>query len=1120
MIKYIFTTIEIKVIKRIFIIFSLVFSYFAANSQQMTFTKLKSTETGVDFANQLNETEEASSLLYDNFYSGGGVAIGDVNNDGLPDVFFAGNQVNDKLYINQGDLKFKDATIQSGIIQSDKWSTGVVMADINADGWLDIYVCKSIYEEKDSLRANEFYLNNGNGTFTEMAEKWGIASTQRSQQATFLDYDKDGDLDLFLVNQPPNPGIFSPLKGYDWRSPKFSCQLFQNLGGEFIDVSIFAGVNSKGYGLSVSAADFNNDSWIDLYVSNDYNSPDFLYINQQNGTFKNTLNESMGHTSFFSMGTDAADINNDGWLDISVVDMVAEDNYRLKANMGGMEPESFWATVKEGGHFQYMFNSLQLNRGMDSDGLVHFTDIAQMAGVAYSDWSWTPLIADFDNDGDKDLYCTNGLVRDLRNTDAVDQLQNYYEAAILKYQNENPEITDVQMWDLIDYQVALDLFPSQPLANYFFENKGSELLKFENKADKIGVADKGFSTGAAYADLDLDGDLDLVVNNLNSEAWIYKNETKGNYLRIEPHQAGKKHIGIGSRIEVIQNGKKQVAEITSARGFYSSSENSVVHFGFPNAKNLESLTIKWSDGTITNRKDVKINQILKVDKSEEYSNSESPTNYTYKNESSTYLPQWKHVENKFDDYEREVLLPHKMSQIGPALAVADINSDGLEDLFFGGAKGFPSIMMLQGQDGKMSLSTNPIFINDKNYEDVDAAFFDADNDGDMDLYVVSGGNESTAYDSTFADRLYINDKGNWILSDALPAVFESGSVVRPFDYDKDGDMDLFIGGRQVPGAYPSPANSYLLKNMFKETKRLQFQDVTKTNAPAMNKLGMVTDAIWTDYDKDKDMDLVITGEWMPITVFENKKGQFTKTTPVKSSNGWWYSVEAIDLDNDGDQDYLLGNLGLNSKYKASAQEPFSVHYDDFDENGSFDIVLSYYNFGKKYPVRGRSCSSEQIPDIQDKFPTYDLFAQADVFEVYGEENLKQALNLDVYCFENSWIENTGKGSFKRHTLPRLAQVSSINDWLVINEDKQKTIISAGNLLNTEVETPRQDGNVGLILSADSKGKLTTVLPSESGLYLPKEVKQLKKIVIKGETKILVVRNNDLLELWGKNVDTK
>ena len=1115
MIKSTSTIIEIKVIKRVFIIFSLVFCYFPANSQQMTFTKLNIEQTGVDFSNQLIETEEEGSLLYDNFYSGGGVAVGDINNDGLPDIFFAGNQVNDKLYLNQGDLKFKDATTQSGIIQSDKWSTGVVMADVNGDGWLDIYVCKSIYEESDSLRANEFYLNNGNGTFTEVAQKWGIASTQRSQQATFLDYDKDGDLDLFLVNQPPNPGIFSPLKGYDWRSEQFSCQLFQNLGGEFIDVSIFAGVSAKGYGLSVSAADFNNDGWIDLYVSNDYNSPDFLYINQKDGRFKNTLNESMGHTSFFSMGTDAADINNDGWLDISVVDMVAEDNYRLKANMGGMDPESFWETVKEGGHFQYMFNSLQLNRGMDAGGLVHFSDIAQMAGVAYSDWSWTPLIADFDNDGDKDLFCTNGLVRDLRNTDAVDQLKNYYEAAVLKYQNENPDSTNVQMWDLIDYQVALDLFPSQPLANYYFENQGSEQLRFENKASEIGVADKGFSTGAAYADLDLDGDLDLIINNLNSEAWIYKNETTGNYLRIEPHHAGKKHVGIGSRIEVIQNGKKQFFETTTARGFYSSSESSIIHFGFPSAKNLESLTIKWSDGTVTNMKDVKINQTLKVNKSEDYSNTEGLKNYAYKNESSTYLPKWKHVENKFDDYEREILLPHKMSQIGPALAVADINSDGLEDLFFGGAKGFPSIMMMQSEGGKMSLSTNPIFINDKGYEDVDAAFFDADNDGDMDLYVVSGGNESTAYDSTFMDRLYINDNGSWTLSDALPVFFESGSVVRPFDYDKDGDMDLFIGGRQVPGAYPSPANSYLLKNMLKETKRLQFEDVTKTNAPEMSKLGMVTDAIWTDYDKDRDMDLVITGEWMPITIFENQKGQFTKQTPVAASNGWWYSVEAIDLDNDGDEDYLLGNLGLNSKYKASAQEPFSVHYDDFDENGSFDIVLSYYNFGKKYPVRGRSCSSQQIPDIQDKFPTYDLFAQADVFEVYGEENLKQALNLDAYCFENSWIENTGKGSFKKHALPRLAQVSSINDWLVINDNKQNTIISAGNLLNTEVETPRQDGNVGLIFSTDSKGNFKIITPSESGLYLPKEVKQLKKIIIKGETKILVVRNNDLLELWGK-----
>ncbi len=647
-----------------------------------------------------------------------------------------------------------------------------------------------------------------------------------------------------------------------------------------------------------------------------------------------------------------------------------------------------------------MFNTLQLNRGTDDNGTVHFSDIAQMAGVAYSDWSWTPLLADFDNDGDKDLYCTNGLVRDLRNTDALKNIEIYYKASVQKFQTENPDVKDVTLWDLIDHKVALEIYPSEPLSNYFFQNKGDlangdASLKFENTAKAVGLSHEGFSTGAAYADLDLDGDLDLVVNNLNAEAWIYRNETKGNFLMVQATD-GKSKTPYGTRITITQNGKTQHIELTSSRGFYSSSE-AIAHFGLASDANIQQLTVRWLDGAVVEIKDIKANQRLVIDKKAAKTEKEvvKKEKQLFKNYTDDYLPKWKHTENRFDDYIREVLLPHKMSQTGPALAIADVNADGQEDIFIGGAKGFPALLMMQGKDGKFAISSNATFINDKDYEDVGAVFFDADNDGDKDLYVVSGGNEAIAGDSSFQDRLYLNDAGEWKLSNALPSFLESGSVVRPFDYDKDGDLDLFIGGRQVPGLYPSPASSYLLKNMFAETQTVQFENVSADVAPEMAKLGMVTDAVWTDYDHDDDMDLLLTGEWMPITCFENQDGHFKKIEhpSFKNTTGWWYSIEAADIDNDGDDDYLVGNLGLNYKYKASINEPFEVFYEDFDKNGKKDIVLSYYNFGDRYPLRGRSCSSEQIPDLKKEFPTYDIFASSSLEKVYGEDELEKSLAL-------------------------------------------------------------------------------------------------------------------------------
>lgn len=1072
------------------------------------FTTLTTEKTGVTFKNQLTETQEHSALIFDNFYGGGGVAIGDINNDDLPDIYFAGNQVGDELYVNKGKLRFQNATEKAGILNRNTWTTGVVMADVNGDGWLDIYVCKAVYEESETQRENEFYLNNGDGTFQEVAAKWGINSNQRSQQASFLDYDRDGDLDLFLVNQPPNPGILSGLKGKDWRSTQFSSQLFENQGDTFIEATEKAGVQTDGFGLSVSVADYNNDYYPDIYMSCDYNSPDRLFINQKDGTFKNTLPESMAHTSFFAMGTDAADFNNDGLIDLAVLDMVAEDNYRLKANMGGMEPEAFWQTVEEGGHYQYMFNTLQLNRGVNGDGTTIFSDIAQMAGTAYSDWSWSPLIADFDNDGYKDLFCTNGLVRDLRNTDANTDIRTYINAAIQKFQIQNPTIRDANIWDIVDWKVVLDMYPSQKLPNYMFKNKGN--LSFDKVAEEWGLAQPSFSTGAAYGDLDKDGDLDLVVNNLNDKPFIYQNNSKQNYLRIVLKNGEKQGIH-GVRVSIRVGEETQFVELTDARGFYSSSEP-VVHFGIGAAEKVDVVNVYYQKAKVMTKANVKANKVMEFDiaKAAGFKGILPRGDYFFKTEKTKLTYQ----ENDFNDFDREVLLPHRMSQMGPALAIADVNGDGREDVYLGGAKDQVAQLFLQQENGQLKAENVLAFTIDQDREDVDALFFDADGDGDQDLYVVSGSNEEETGSYLYQDRFYENKNGNLSSSpDALPDFFESGGVVTAADYDGDGDQDLFVGGRQMPGQYPSPANSFLLKNEWKEQGEIKFSIAQSAD---FQSLGMVTSAVWVDIDNDKDQDLIIAGEWMPITTFRNEGGTLKKeiTNGLTNSNGWWNTLTTADLDGDGDQDIIAGNLGKNYKFKASKEEPFSVYYEDFDENGSMDIVLSYYNFGKEYPVRGRSCSSQQVPTLAEEFPTYDQFASSDIFQVYGEENLEKSLHLEAYQMASVWLENEGIKGFTVHELPIEAQLSSTNAILAedFNEDGHVDLLLGGNLYGSEVETPRADASIGCLLIGDGMGNFTAIPALKSGLYLEGEVRH----VVPFEKNILVGANQvDKLQLLRK-----
>lgn len=1093
----------------------LIFCFFClgsyAQKEAPLFELLSARKTGVDFNNEVVDEKDHNILIYSNYYGGGGVGVGDFNRDGLPDLFFAGNLVPDRLYLNRGDLRFEDVSEAAGLIDNGGWSSGVVVADVNRDGWPDVYLTRELYDDQPELRRNVLYINQQDGTFINKAAEYGVDDDGRTRHATFLDYDRDGDLDLFLLTQPPNPGNYSELYGTDLKKPEYAMKLLAQEDGRFTNVSAKASLKVTGFPNSVTASDLNNDGWTDLYVANDYEAPDMLFINQQDGTFREVIQSATRHTSFYSMGVDAADINRDGWLDLMVLDMVAEDNFRLKANMSGMNPDAFWKVVADGGHFQYMFNNLHLNQGLDHDGRLILSDIAQMAGVPSTDWSWSNLFADLDNDGWQDLHVTNGLMRDIRNTDAARAFPEYVQRTVNDFIAKNPSAGEVSIWDILDLDEALKLVPSERLSNYVFHNNGD--LTFTKKMKDWGMDQKTFSNGSAYADLDRDGDLELIVSNINERAFIYKNHAveqgKGHYLRVDLQDSKNSRTLLGSRVRIEYGDEMQWQELTNVRGMYSTSEQ-VVHFGLGETTGVDRLIVTWPDGSQTILQDLPVDQQLTLDF------GQTPRKPVVKAQAKSsrriFEPlsgklDFVHRENNFDDYAKQVLLPHKMSQFGPALTSGDVNADGRVDLFLGGAIGQPGQIYLQDASGNFVPHQVPVLSEDELSEDMDAAFFDADGDGDLDLYVVSGGNGFRQQYKLYQDRLYLNDgQGGFSKAEnALPRFRDSGGCVRPFDFDADGDLDLFVGGRHVPWDYPSPAVSRLLRN-----DGGVFSDITQSHAKDLVYLGLVTDAVWTDYDTDGQSELLVVGEWMPLTVFEMQKGKLKKTKhALPNTEGWWYSIAAADMDADGDEDLILGNLGLNYKYKASPKEPFEVHYTDFDENGSKDIVLSYYNFGEQYPLRGRSCSSEQVPEIKKKFKSYNLFADATLDEVYGERDLEEALNYKAYGFASLYVENQGDGRLAASPLPAAAQVSSVNDQVVtdVDGDGYLDLVLAGNLFTSEIETSRNDAGVGMWLRGDGQGAFTAVPAHRSGLYLPADVKQLE-LVESGGMLLLLAAVND------------
>ena len=1061
------------------------------------FRKLSSATTGVDFENSLVENDTLNYFTYPYLYMGGGVSTGDINNDGLVDLFFTGNMVKNKLYLNKGNLNFSDITQASGLEGDTRWYTGTTMADVNGDGLLDIYCSVA---GQSGNKKNQLFINKGDNTFKEMAAEFGLNDAGNSVDATFFDFDNDGDLDVYVANYPITPFEYNSFN-YKMRMDRVTDvetdNLYRNDNGHFTKITETSGVKLYSLSLSVTASDINQDGWIDLYVSNDFGTPDCLYINQKDGTFKDEIKNATAHTSFYGMGVDIADFNNDGLLDIVQMDMDAASNRRSKANMASMNPELFANIERVGFQYQYMQNTLQLNTGYMENGVPKLKDISRLAGISSTDWSWAPLMADFDNDGFKDLFVSNGTRREINNKDYFNSLEGE------KKHKDSLLVKSLRI-------------PSEPIDNYVFKNNGD--LTFSKNNQNWGIADKGFSNGAAYADLDNDGDLELITNNIDSKVSLFENRSSeiNNHITVTFKGPSLNTHGLGAKVHVYHNDRHQFQELSLSRGFQSSVAPKL-HFGLGKAALVDSLVVVWP-----NQKSQKLtglpsneNVVLNIDEATAAYTQMAVSNRLFESEGDT-LALYKHKENIYDDFKKEILLPHKTSQFGPGLAVGDLNGDRLDDFYVGAASKYPGGLFFQKPDGSFEQQKATILLEDRMHEDIGALIFDANNDGKNDLYIVSGGNEFEPNSMMLQDRLYINQGGGNFIKDyaALPRLFESGSRVYAYDFDKDGDQDLFVGGRLIPGNYPYPASSYILENV-STTGTVKFIDATPKMAPNFNGLGLVTSAQWMDYDQDGWQDLAITGEWMNIRIFKNKAGvkfeEVTENLGLSDTMGWWFSLKAEDIDNDGDVDLIAGNLGENYKYKASENATFDVFLNDFDGNRTNDIVLSYYNDGEQYPVRGRECSSQQMPSIKKKFKNYESYSTATLVDVYDEKKLENGIHYQVSSFKSAVFLNEN-GKFIRKDLPLRAQMAPTNQILIADFDMDgtKDMVLGGNLYASEVETPRADAGHGMFLKGTKEG-FEVRTPNTTGLFMDGDVKDLATITIKGLPYILVANNDDFLK---------
>lgn len=1045
------------------------------STSKIRLKKIPASQSNITFNNFIKENQKVHFFIWNFIYQGAGVAIGDINNDGLQDIYFSGNMASDKLYLNKGNFQFEDISSSSGI-EDRLWSTGVTMVDINADGLLDIYVCKNFFLLQEGVRKNKLFINNGDLTFTEKAPTYGIDDAGYSVQANFLDADNDGDLDLYLVNQPMDQYAAQMAKKETLKKLPFSDKFYRNNNGKFSDETEKLKLKNRSYGLNALASDFTDNGWSDIYISNDYNQGDQFMINNGQMNFSNEIQSRLDHTSFYSMGSDVADINNDGWLDFMTLDMAFGDHYRSKTNMESMRPELFWKLVNEGNHYQYAVNNLQLN-----DGHGYFSEIAHLSGVSHTDWSWSPLFIDLDNDSYKDLLISNGLLKDLRNNDFLNTVRK------------------VNSGDLssMPFEQINALAPSTPVSNYAFQNQGD--LTFKNVSSTCGFSEKGFSSGMAYGDLDNDGDFDIVINNSNAPASIFENTniSKNNYINIKLKGKHNNTNGIGAKVKVHYDGNVQAGDMITVRGYMSSSQD-MLSFGLGQNSKVDSVIVYWDHVTQSLILNPKINTVLNID----YESTKAPRTAHTNNiqlAKNTKLIDYKHKENEHDDYASQVLLPHKLSQNGPYISVGDITGDNREDVYIGGAKGQAGQFFTQTleEDFKSSPLGNAADENLQNH------FVHLNGDENLDLIMANGGHEKE--NSSFNIFSNIRKALRPVL---LPtSAVNDAQVILAEDFNGDGKKDLFIGGRSVPGNYPQPADSYIFLNV-----NGQYSNKTAEIAPDLNALGLVTDAIADDVDLDGDMDLLIVGEWMPLTLFINENGQFKKQEIDifgHNSNAWWWSIEKGDFDKDGDNDFLIGNLGLNNKFHPSPSKPFQIFASDFDNNGDNDVVLAKMIDNKTFPVRGRECSTEEMPFISEKFKDFDAFAKASLVDIFSEQKLNEALNYKIKTFESIYLENKGSNNFVAKSLPIQAQFGPIKDFCVLdfNKDGNKDFIFGGNHYPVEVETVRYDANKGGVCLGDGIGHFKFISASESGIYLNQDVRDLEIINMNNKLYLLATVND-------------
>ena len=1083
-----------------FIVFICISS--CTNNDNNLFQELSSFQTGIDFRNDLLYDENFNIFNYRNYYNGGGVGLGDINNDGLIDIYFNSNLEENKLYLNKGNFNFEDITEIAGIAGTKSWSTGVSLVDINADGFLDIYVSNS-GDIKGDNKQNELFINNGNLTFTEMASEYGLDDTGYSTHAAFFDYDRDGDLDCYLLNNSYKGGFRITNVGRNQRPIRDSVggdKLFRNDDGFFKDVSEEAGIYGSviGFGLGVTVGDVNNDGWMDIYVSNDFFERDYLYINNQDGTYNEELEDQIKSISAASMGADMADINNDGYAEIFVTDMLPEPDERIKTvtTFDNWDRHQY---IKSSGYWnQFTRNTLQLNNGDDT-----FSEIGRLTGVQATDWSWGALMFDFQNDGNKDIFVANGIYQDLTDQD------------FLQYVTQDEVIREIASPGSVNYKKLIELIPSVPVSNYAFINNGD--LKFENKTNFLGLYKPSFSNGSAYGDLDNDGDYDLVVNNVNMKAFIYKNNTEklypeNRFLKIKLIGKDQNLNAIGSKVYAYSDKNLYTLEQMPIRGFQSTVDNNLI-IGVGNNEVLDSVLVKWYDGSISKIRNIKSSQTITLDinDSEKSENRSALKGKSYFKESTNELISYIHRENEYVDFDKDRLLFHMSSSEGSCLCTGDLNNDSYEDIYIGGSSGYPGEIFLY-YEGRFIKKSIEILNLDKDSEDTDCLIFDADGDGSNDLYVASGGNEFSVYSPELRDRLYFNNKLEFTKSNQiLPGgSFSSSSVVIKNDFDSDGDYDLFVGSRLVPQKYGIPASSYILRNEGDGS----FVNMSDSIAPGLKDLGMVTDAKWLDYDRDNDLDLVIVGHWMPVTIFKNDNNIFTKTIQknLLNSNGWWNTIHVSDLNNDGFEDLIVGNQGKNSRFRSSVNKPLRMYVNDFDENGSNEQIIFQYNGDSAYTMSLRHDLVMQMPSLKKRYLKYNSYKNQTANDIFSSEKLNTSqLNL-IFDLETSIFINKS-GIFNKISIPIDAQFSSVHSIYTddINSDGYLDIILGGNLHSVKPEVGRYDANFGQVYISKNGEYFSKLRNIESGIRFIGEVRDIVRLKVNNIDELIVLNNNDSLQ---------